>query len=245
MVAFFIALVMILRSRDGFKIEKGNLKYMILRATFGTVGILCNFYAVDHLVLSDASMLNKMSPFFVIIFSFLLLKEKMTPAQGLAVTGAFIGSLFVIKPTFTNMALVPSLIGLCGGICAGIAYAMVRILGQRTERFFSVVIFFSGFSWRIYTAISASRFPSDERLAVILTPRCVGLAAAGGQFGITAAYYHAPAKEISIYDYSQIIFSTILGFFLFGQVPDRYSVLGYVIICAMALWMFVYNKNRE
>ena len=85
-----------------------------------------------------------------------------------------------------------------------------------------------------YTAISASGFSSDERLA-----------AAGGQFGITAAYYHAPAKEISIYDYSQIIFSTILGFFLFGQVPDRYSVLGYVIICAMALWMFVYNKNRD
>ena len=73
LVAFFIALIMIIRSKDGFKIEKGNLKYMILRATFGTVGILCNFYAVDHLVLSDASMLNKMSPFFVIIFSFLLL----------------------------------------------------------------------------------------------------------------------------------------------------------------------------
>ena len=72
-----------------------------------------------------------------------------------------------------------------------------------------------------------------------------GLAAAGGQFGITAAYYHAPAKEISIYDYSQIIFSTILGFFLFGQVPDKYSVLGYVIILAMAAWMFFYNKKQE
>ena len=221
LVAFFIALIMIIRSKDGFKIEKGNLKYMILRATFGTVGILCNFYAVDHLVLSDASMLNKMSPFFVIIFSFLLLKEKMSPAQALAVAGAFIGSLFVIKPTFTNMALVPSLIGLCGGICAGIAYAMVRILGQRGQDFHPM----SGLQ--------------------ILTLLGAGLAAAGGQFGITAAYYHAPAKEISIYDYSQIIFSTILGFFLFGQVPDRYSVLGYVIICAMALWMFVYNKNRE
>ena len=234
MVAFFIALVMILRSRDGFKIEKGNLKYMILRATFGT----------DHLVLSDASMLNKMSPFFVIIFSFLLLKEKMTPAQGLAVTGAFIGSLFVIKPTFTNMALVPSLIGLCGGICAGIAYAMVRILGQRGQKGSSVVIFFSGFSCVVTLPYLILDFHPMSGLQ-ILTLLGAGLAAAGGQFGITAAYYHAPAKEISIYDYSQIIFSTILGFFLFGQVPDRYSVLGYVIICAMALWMFVYNKNRE
>ena len=224
MVAFFIALVMILRSRDGFKIEKGNLKYMILRATFGTVGILCNFYAVDHLVLSDASMLNKMSPFFVIIFSFLLLKEKMSPAQALAVVGAFIG--------------------LCGGICAGIAYAMVRILGQRGQKGSSVVIFFSGFSCVVTLPYLLLDFHPMSGLQ-ILTLLGAGLAAAGGQFGITAAYYHAPAKEISIYDYSQIIFSTILGFFLFGQVPDRYSVLGYVIICAMALWMFVYNKNRE
>ena len=67
LVAFFVALIMIVRSGDGFEIKKGNLGYMVLRATFGTMGILCNFYAVDHLVLSDASMLNKMSPFFVIL----------------------------------------------------------------------------------------------------------------------------------------------------------------------------------
>ena len=170
--------------------------------------------------------------------------EKMSPAQALAVAGAFIGSLFVIKPTFTNMALVPSLIGLCGGICAGIAYAMVRILGQRGQKGSSVVIFFSGFSCVVTLPYLLLDFHPMSGLQ-ILTLLGAGLAAAGGQFGITAAYYHAPAKEISIYDYSQIIFSTILGFFLFGQVPDRYSVLGYVIICAMALWMFVYNKNRE
>ena len=168
----------------------------------------------------------------------------MSPAQALAVAGAFIGSLFVIKPTFTNMALVPSLIGLCGGICAGIAYAMVRILGQRGQKGSSVVIFFSGFSCVVTLPYLLLDFHPMSGLQ-ILTLLGAGLAAAGGQFGITEAYYHAPAKEISIYDYSQIIFSTILGFFLFGQVPDRYSVLGYVIICAMALWMFVYNKNRE
>ena len=244
LVAALAAVVLLLRAGEPFRIRRENLPYFLMRSIFGTMGVLCNFYAVDHLVLSDASMLNKMSPFFVIIFSFLLLKEKMSPAQALAVAGAFIGSLFVIKPTFTNMALVPSLIGLCGGICAGIAYAMVRILGQRGQKGSSVVIFFSGFSCVVTLPYLLLDFHPMSGLQ-ILTLLGAGLAAAGGQFGITAAYYHAPAKEISIYDYSQIIFSTILGFFLFGQVPDRYSVLGYVIICAMALWMFVYNKNRE
>lgn len=72
-----------------------------------------------------------------------------------------------------------------------------------------------------------------------------GLAAAGGQFSITAAYTYAPGKEISIYDYTQIIFSTLLGFFLFGQVPDGFSILGYFIIIAAAVVMFFYNNRRE
>ncbi len=244
LVAFFIALIMIIRSGDGFKIEKGNMPYMILRATFGTIGILCNFYAVDHLVLSDASMLNKMSPFFVILFSFLLLKEKLKPAQAVAILVAFAGSLFIIKPTFSNMEMIPSVIGLCGGVCAGIAYAMVRLLGQRGQKGSSVVLFFSGFSCVVTLPYLIFHYHPMTGVQ-ILTLLGAGLAAAGGQFGITAAYYHAPAKEISIYDYSQIIFSAVLGFFLFSQVPDKYSVLGYVIILAMAVWMFFYNKQPE
>ena len=133
---------------------------------------------------------------------------------------------------------------ICGGIGAGIAYAMVRILGQRGQKGSSVVLFFSGFSCIVtlpYLLFNYHPMTGTQMLALL----GAGLAAAGGQFGITAAYYHAPAKEISIYDYSQIIFSTILGYFLFGQVPDKYSVLGYVIILAMAAWMFFYNKRPE
>ena len=62
---------------------------------------------------------------------------------------------------------------------------------------------------------------------------------------ITAAYRYAPASRISIYDYSQLIFSTMLGFFIFGQVPDGWSFLGYGIICLMAIFMFVYNNRKE
>ena len=243
-VAMLFALFILLKERPTIRLDGASKKYLFLRSFCGTVGILCNFYAVDHLVLADASMLNKMSPFFVILFSFLLLKEKLKPAQAVAILIAFGGSLFIIKPTFTNMELVPSLIGLCGGICAGIAYAMVRLLGQRGQKGASVVLFFSGFSCVVTLPYLIWDFHPMTMLQV-LTLLGAGLAAAGGQFSITAAYYHAPAKEISIYDYSQIIFSAVLGFVLFQQIPDRYSVLGYVIICAMALWMFFYNRRPQ
>ena len=70
-----------------------------------------------------------------------------------------------------------------------------------------------------------------------------GLSATGGQYTITAAYIYAPARDISVYDYSQIVFSSLLGLFVFGQVPDVLSIIGYVIIIAMAAAM--YFKNRK
>ena len=108
-VAFFFALFMVLKDRKSFHFNPKNLGPLLLRSLFGVFGILCNFYAIDHLVLSDASILNKMSPFFVIIFSFIILKERLTLPQGLIVFGAFIGALFVIKPDFSNADWFPSL----------------------------------------------------------------------------------------------------------------------------------------
>ena len=65
-----------------------------------------------------------------------------------------------------------------------------------------------------------------------------------GQLGITKAYICAPAREISVYDYTQVIFAAVLGFFVFGDVPDWLSVLGYVLICGAGVAMFFYNKRR-
>lgn len=70
-----------------------------------------------------------------------------------------------------------------------------------------------------------------------------GGAAAGGQIAVTAAYCYAPAREISVYDYSQIVFSAVIGFFIFHQVPDKLSIVGYLCICTMAVMMFLYNNE--
>lgn len=243
-VAAISACILLVRDGSSFRCRKESLKYLVFRAVFGTVGILCNFYAVDHLVLADASMLNKMSPFFAVLFSFVILKERVTLPQALIVTGAFLGSLFVVKPTFANMDLIPSLLGLAGGIFAGAAYTMVRKLGMMGVKGPFIVFFFSAFSclvtlpWLVFDYHSMS-------IAQLMILLLAGLSAAGGQFSITAAYCYAPAKEISVYDYSQIIFSAGLGFLVFGQIPDGLSWLGYGIICTMAVVMFVYNRERE
>lgn len=243
LVAFVFAAGILVKNKVWFSGEKGNLKYLLGRSLFGTAGILCNFYAVDHLVLADASMLNKMSPFFAIVFSIFLLKEKPNKLQVGAVILAFMGSLLIIKPTGSQIAVMPAVTGLLGGMAAGAAYTLVRVLGQRGEKGAFIVFFFSGFSCLVtlpYLLFSYHPMSTEQIICLLLA----GLAAAGGQFSITAAYCFAPAKEISVYDYSQVIFSAVLGFFLFAQIPDGFSVLGYIIICSMAVVMYLYNMGR-
>lgn len=242
-VAVFLAFFTIRRSHTPMYIGRKNLPYVLLRAMFGTIGLVANFYAIDRLNLADANMLNKLSPFFAIIFSYFLLKEKVRPIQALAVCGAFTGALLIIKPTGENLQLFPALIGLMGGTCAGAAYTFLRKATQGGAQGPMVVLFFSTFSCLAVLPLVIRNFvmPTVDQLLMLLL---CGACGAGGQFSITAAYTYAPAKEISVYDYSQVIFSAIIGFFLFDQLPDHWSILGYVLIISMAILNFVYN-NRE
>ncbi|MDY5498044.1 MAG: DMT family transporter [Anaerobutyricum sp.] len=242
-VAVFFALFALKRANIPMQIPKGQLKNLLIRSLCGTLGILCNFYAIDHLMLADASILNKLSPFFAILFSFLLLKEKVHPFAAGCVFVAFIGSLFVIKPGFNSVTFIPALIGLLGGMGAGIAYTYVRIMGTHGVKGPFIVFFFSAFSCLVtlpYLILDFHPMSPVQFGALMLA----GLFASGGQFTITAAYTYAPAGEISIYDYTQIIFSTILGFLFLGQIPDQLSFIGYGIIILASVAMFLFN-NRE
>lgn len=243
-VALIMAFAIMIKSHEKIKIKKENLKYLSMRAICGTVGIICNFYAVDHLNLADASMLNKMSPFFAIIFSFFLLKEKISPVQAIIVAGAFIGSLFIVKPSAQILSSPASLIGLIGGMGAGTAYTFVRILGQRGENKSFIVLFFSAFSCLVFLPflIFSYQEMNFKQFAFLIL---AGASACGGQFSVTSAYCYAPAREISVYDYSQLIFATILGFIVFGQIPDLSSIIGYIIIILMAVLMFFYNNKKS
>lgn len=243
-IAMLMAAFILFKNKTGIKYNKRDIPLLILRSLMGTIGILGNFYAVDHLNLSDASMLNKLSPFFAILFSMLFLKEKPKIMQFLCVIAAFIGGLFIIKPTLEITAILPALLGTIGGLGAGAAYTAVRALGQRGVKGPLIVFFFSAFSCiAVLPRVITGYEPMETWQLIYLL--LAGVAAAGGQFTITAAYSNAPAKEISIYDYTQIIFSAALGFFLFNQIPDIYSVIGYFIICGASVAIFIYNNSKS
>lgn len=240
-VAVFVAVIMMRKQHVSFLCERKYYPLLTVRSAVGLLGILGNFYAISRLNLADASMLNKLSPFFVILFSYLFLKEKINRFQGICVTLAFIGSLCIIKPGFAFSEPLAPILGFMGGLCAGAAYTAVRALSIRGAKGTYIVFFFSAFSCIAtlpYLLFSYAPMTWGQFACLMLA----GLAASGGQFGITAAYANAPAGEISIYDYTIIIFSGLWSLLLWGDIPDWLSLTGYVIIFAASLAMFLQKK---
>lgn len=243
-IAAFIAVAAIMMKNKISPVpKKGSIPSLFCRSLFGTIGLVCNFYAIDRLVLADANMLNKLSPFFAIIFSVFLLNEKPSAIQILGVLTAFVGSLFIIKPSANGYTFFPALIGAIGGLGAGAAYTFVRLLGKNGENSFLIIFYFSAFSCVVCLPFMILN-PTAMSMKSVVYLVCAGISACIGQFGITRAYICAPAREISVYDYSQVIFAAIFGYFIFNQVPDAYSILGYFLICGAGIAMFFYNKRR-
>ena len=238
-VAAFLAAFILMRSGEKFYIPRTSLMDMFLRCSIGTIGILCNFWAVDHMRIADANILNKLSPFFAILMSIFILKERPNRVEWLSVLLAFIGAAFVAKPG-AGIASFPALVAILGGFTAGTAYTYVRKLGLGGVKGPVIVFSFSVFSTLILLPnIFLNYHPMSLKQFIFLV--LAGCSAAIAQLCVTAAYQNAPARDISVFDYSQVVYAAMFGFLLWGEIPDAWSFLGYAIIIGTAFgkwyWM--------
>lgn len=233
-VAFFI----LMRTPEKLAIKKGSLPGLLFRSIFGTIGVLGNFWAIDHLAIADANILNKLSPFFAILMSVFLLRELPKRVDIFCVILAFAGAFFVIRPS-QGVASIHALVGVLGGFCAGTAYTILRKLRIAGERGPLIVFFFSVFSLIVCIPGMAMHFKPMAPWQVLCL-LAAGCSAALGQLSVTKAYSLAPAKEISVFDYSQVIFAGLWGLTFLGEVPDSMSLVGYAVIIAAAVlrWYF-------
>ena len=242
-VAAVIATVTLIRSKVKFTPTGSSILGLFLRSLCGTVGLICNFYAIDRLNIADANILNKLSPFFAIIMSTFILREKANKIEWLCVLVAFTGALFVVKPSF-QLQSVYALIGVLGGLGAGTAYTFVRKLGKEGVPGPVIVLCFSVFSCLVSLPFLVTGFvPMTSGQLVFLL--LAGISAAGGQFCITKAYTKAPAKEISVFDYTQVIFAALLGLVFLGQIPDILSIIGYAVIIGSAVFKWAYTAKHS
>ena len=240
-----VVFVILCFQKEHFRIRsRACIPWHLLRSGIGLLGVVLNFYAIDHIgSISDASILNKLSPFFAILFSVFLLKEKPAIPEIVFVLLAFAGAMCVVNPRF-DMEVLPALSGFASGACAGFAYTCVRILGTKGERGIMTVFFFAAFSTVLSLPLMIAFYEPMTPMQLVWL-LLAGAAATGGQFCITAAYRQAPAKEIAVFDYMQVFFAAILGYLFLDQTPKLLSYIGYAVIIGAAVGQWAYHLLRS
>ena len=212
------------------------------RSFFGCLGIVLFFYATGHARQADVAMLNRSSPVFVTLFAGLFLKEKITPVKIASTVLCLLGAYIAMQPSFDSNPF-PLLSALLAAVVAGMAYTMLAYCKNFVSP--SVIIFhFSAFSTVCAAALMLPSFvvPSWKVFFMLLL---IGVFAAGGQFLLTYAYQQAPASEVSIYQYSGVVFTAALSFLLLGESLSGSSIVGGLVILGAIFWVFEYHGREQ
>jgi len=225
----FIALLLLflLLRRNRISLKTNHFHLHLLRATAGLAAMYLYFYALKHLHLADALLLNYTSPIFIALFAVLWLKESWTPRRRWALALSLVGLTFLFHPSAALFSL-PGLFGLISGALAGLALTTVKQLSNYDNPV-SIVVWFALIS-SVLSAIPLYWFFVWPQGLSWLWLFAVGAFGSLGQLGLTWAYQRAPVTQVSPFGYSSLIFASLLGFFLWQELPDLMGIIGMILI---------------
>jgi len=224
-----IVIVTIMLRSKKISIFGKNQNLLFVRSFFGITSQIGYFYTCTILVLSDAMAIRQLAPIFIFIFSVIFLEEKYKYKQFLIFLTSFLGALFIIKPGI-RINFFPVFIGISSAILLSGSYVTVREL-RKSEHALVIV---NHLSWCVgifsLIGLGITRqfvLPNFKNYIKFLF---LGLLGLGSQFTLTKAYQVVPASLVSLYMYTQIIFSFILDYFIFSDILDLYSFFGTSLI---------------
>jgi drug/metabolite transporter (DMT)-like permease len=215
----------------------GKFHWLIFRGVMGTIALYSLLYCVLHIPLSTAMTYNLTSAIFIALFSFLLFKEYHGPAVLVAVVIGFVGMLLVYQPNM-HYPWYYHAIGLLSGIVSAIAYITLGRLAPYYDSrvIVSSFIFCGVLIPSLFMIVGKlAHLPHDDFFFIQWKmPKGIewiyilwlGLAALFGQYFVTRAYGTDKAGIVSVFGYSNIIFSVFIGLALGDTFPDIVSWAG-------------------
>ena len=209
----------------------GHKKHLLLsRGVVGALALMCVYYAITHLPLAEATVLQYLHPMFTAVLAFAFLKERIQASTLLSVVFSFIGLLLVARPEilfgvsksdFSLLAISAAVLGAFG---SAVAYVLVRKLNE-TEDASVIIFYFPVVALPISLGLLGSDFIMPEGWTW-LTLLLVGVFTQIGQIGLTKAMKTETASKATAFSYLQVVFAVLLGWGIFGEIPDLWVVLG-------------------
>jgi drug/metabolite transporter (DMT)-like permease len=204
-----------------------------LRAMVGSAGMFFNFAAVSLLHLSQSTTLGFTAPLFAVIITAMVLREHVGPWRWTAVSLGFVGVLLITQPGSATFPILGTAAGLTAALFnAGISF-QIRDLA-RTESPISVVFYFAVFGGMLMAAFMPFYMtPHDATTWLILLG--IGITGTVGQILMTSALRYGSVASVIIMDYSALIWATIYGRTLWGEMPPSSTWIGAPLIIAAGL----------
>ncbi len=212
-----------------------HLRQHLARGVAGLTSMYCFFYAIGHMPLADAILLNYTLPLFIPVVESIWLGEPYPLKLAAPLVLGFLGVVIVLQPG-RGIITAAAILGLLAGLLSAVAQTGVRKL-TKTEPTVRIVIYFA----MMGTSISALGLPfvwvtPAPTLWVVIV--LLGLSATTGQLLMTKAYSYAPASQIGGFVYTGVIFAALMDWLRLGHTPSPRFFAGASLVMAAGALMF-------
>jgi drug/metabolite transporter (DMT)-like permease len=206
----------------------------VARIVVSAIEVALFFWAVSYLPLADASTFYLATPIYVTVLSVIVLAERTGWRRGLAVAVGFAGVVLALRPSAASFTL-PALIAVSGSLFFAVLLIMTRLLRNTAQmvlisgQLISTLVFgavMTPFGWAAPSLL-------DFALLVLF-----GVLSVAALACVNHALKLAPASVVVPYQYTTILWAIVLGYAVFGDVPDLFMLAGAAIIIAAGLYIF-------
>lgn len=224
--------------RKGISVWGNNKPLLFLRGAVGTMSLMCVYYAVTTLPLAEATILQYVHPVFTALLGVLFLKEAVQKSTLICIAFCLAGLFVMVQPNMhssisNELPLFSVMVALGGAFGSSIAYVIVRKLSQ-TEDSSVIIFYFPLVALPVSSLLIWDNFVWPS-LFLTLMLIMVGIFTQIGQYGLTKAMQTQAAGKASAYSYVQIVFSALLGVWVFNEIPSIWTYMGGSLIITGAL----------
>jgi drug/metabolite transporter (DMT)-like permease len=234
-VLFLIMAAFLVRHRS---MVARNPRQQIARGLCVVGSSILFVYGVREMTMAQATTISFLSPLLITMLSIPLLGETVGPRRWAAVGAGMLGMLVVVRPGMGGFQPA-ALFGVASSLCWALALIITRKISSsdtpQTTVFWSAAI---GTAVLTLMLPFEAVWPTASQLGWSLV---LGVLASGGQWLVILAHRIAPASLLAPFFYSQLLWVTGLGFLVFGNLPDQWTLAGASIIIASGL----YTAHRE
>jgi drug/metabolite transporter (DMT)-like permease len=237
-VVYLVMALCLIRRRPARSVRPRNPVLQLVRGLCVVGSSVLFVYGVQQMTMAQATTISFLSPLLITILSIPLLGESVGPRRWAAVAAGLVGMLVVVRPGVG--AFQPAaLFGVASSACWALSLIITRkISGSDSPQ--TTVLCSAGIGTLVLTVMLpfAAAWPTPGQLGLAVL---MGIIASGGQLLVILAHRLAPASLLAPFFYGQLITATALGFLVFGNLPDGWTLAGAGIIIASGL----YTAHRE